>query len=228
MSSKSVDAITHGIDTSTKNLLMFIPSFAPVVVQLLFLVLAYVVFPYQFTNVPFITGVVAPNTWLVWAGNFIAGLVGFLAYCMVVDMTHDSITGQPVDLNKSLNVVMGRLAELIIIAIISVLCAITILLIPLALFFRTIAIIEKTDTNETITKTVDFVRKNLGEVLVFVIIVIIVTVILFVGFSLIPFGGAYVSAVLNGLVSVVLTAATVHFYISLRSTPPPPTSSPNP
>ena len=212
LSSKSVDAITNGINTSTKNLSLFVPSLVLIVVQLLF----------QFS------ASLVPNIWLVWAGRFIVGLIGFMAYCMVVDMTNDYINGQPVDLNKSLNLVIGRLAELIVIAIIAVLCSLTILLIPLALFIRTIAIVEETDTEQTIAKSVDFVRYNLGEVLVFVIVVILVTVILTFGFSFIPFIGAYLGVILNGFVGVVFAAASVHLYLSLRSPPPPHTPSPNP
>jgi hypothetical protein len=112
------------------------------------------------------------------------------------------------------------LPELILIAIVAALCALTILLIPLAYFFRTITIIEKTDTNQTISKTVDFVRNNLGDVIVFVLITILVSVLFTLVFSLIPFIGAYVGVLLNMLFSVVFTVASVHLYTSLKTTSP--------
>jgi hypothetical protein len=204
--SESVMAISKGVDTVTKNLLLFVPPLVLLVIQLLFQFSAYVV----------------PNIWFELVVSFIVGLIGFMAYGIVVDMTNDTINGNPLDLNKSLNVITSRLPELILIAIVAALCALTILLIPLAYFFRTITIIEKTDTNQTISKTVDFVRNNLGDVIVFVLITIVVTVLFTLVFSLIPFVGAYVGDLLNMLFSVVFTAASVHLYTSLKTTTPNP------
>ena len=223
MSSKSIEALTKGVDTSTKNPLLFVPALAPIVIHLLFLVLAYVVFPFRYHYFPYFTEVLVPNAFLIWGGYFIAALLGFIASCMVVDMANDSINGHPVDLNKSLNVVIGRLGSLILAAIISAVCFITFFLIPFALFILTIAIIEKTDAIESTKRSFDFVIKNLGEIIVFMIIVIIVWIILGVGFALIPFIGAYIGAVISWLLNIVLTVASVHFYLSLRPTPPPPT-----
>ena len=205
MPSQSVIAITKSVDTVTKNLLLFVPPAPFLVIQLLF----------QF-SVSMI-----PNIWLVFAGRFIISFIGFMAYCIVVDMTNDTINGNPLDLNKSLNVIMRRLPELILIAIVAVLCALTILLIPLAFFIRTIAIVEKTNTNQTISKSLDFVRSNLGDVIVFMLITILVAALFTIVFYLIPFVGAYVGDFLNMLVSVVFAAASVHLYTSLKTTPNP-------
>ena len=224
LSSKSTEALSNGINTSTKNPLLFVPSLAPIVIHLLFLFLAYVVFPIRYPFFTYYSDVIVPNAILVWGGYFIAAILGFMASCMVVDMTNDSINGQPVDLNKSLNVVIGRLGSLILAAIISAVCFITFFLIPIAMFIVTIAIIEKIDAIESTKRSVDFVLKNLGEIIVFIIIVIVAWIILSVGFALIPFIGAYVGSVISWLLNVVLTVASVHFYLSLR--PPPPTPSP--
>jgi hypothetical protein len=222
LSSKSTEALSKGVDTSTKNPLMFVPSLAPIVIQLLFLFLAYVVFPYRYHFFTYVSDAIVPNAFLVWGGYFIAAILGFMASCMVVDMANDSINGQPVDLNKSLNVVMGRLGSLILAAIIAAVCYITFFLIPVAMFILTIAIIEKTDAIESTQRAFDFVLKNLGEIIVFIIIVIVAWVVLSVGFALIPFIGAYLGAVVSWLLNVVLTVASVHFYLSLKPAPPPP------
>jgi len=222
LSSKSTEALSNGVDTSTKNPLMFVPSLAPIVIQLLFLFLAYVVFPYRYRFFTYVSDVTVPNAFLVWGGYFIAAILGFMASCMVVDMANDSINGQLVDLNKSLNVLMGRLGSLILAAIIAAVCYITFFLIPVAMFILTIAIIEKTDAIESTKRAFDFVLKNLGEIIVFIIIVIVAWVVLSVGFALIPFIGAYLGAVISWLLNVVLTVASVHFYLSLKPSPPPP------
>ena len=206
MPSESVIAISKGVNTVTKNLLLFVPPIFLLVIELLFQ----------------LTVSVVPNIWLVWVGRFIVGFIGFMTYCIVVDMTNDTINGKPLNLNKSLKVIMRRLPELILVAIVAVLCALTILLIPLAYFIRTITIIEKTDTNQTISKSVNFVRNNLGDVLVFVIITMLASFLFTFVFSLIPFFGTYVGDLLNLLVNVVFTAASVHLYTSLKMTTPNP------
>ncbi len=228
----STDSISKGVDTSTKNPVLFAPSIAPIVIQLLFLILAYIVFPIRFAGwtwsgldlVPY--EILVPNPWIVWGGYFLASIVGFIASCMIVDMASDANNGRPVDLKKSMNLVTGRLGTLILAAIISAVCFMTFVLIPVALFIITIAIIEGTDAIESTKRALDFVVKNLGEVIVFIIIVIVVAVVLGIGFSFIPVVGAYIGAVVSWIVNVVFTVASVHFYISLSKTPPPPPPPP--
>lgn len=212
---KSTEAISKGFDTATKNLVMFIPSLAPIVVHLFFLFLAYVVFPVRYNYFSLL------SSFLATGGYFLAALFGFVASCMVVDMANDSINGQPIDLTKSINVVLGRLGDLIIAAIITAVFFITFFLIPVALFIITITIIEKTSAIESTKKAIDFVLNNLGEVIIFIILVIIVWFVFDVGFSVIPFIGPFLGSIISWLLNVVLTVAAVHFYLSLRPAPPP-------
>ena len=207
-----------------KNLGLFVPAIAPIAVQLIFLVLAYVVFP---ISIFFIY--LAPNPYLIWAGSFIASIVGFIASCMVVDMANDLIKGRPMNLSKSMNLVTGRLGTLILAAIISAICAITFVLIPVALFIITIAILEGTDAIESTRRSFNFVVQNVGEVIIYIIIVIVVSVILGFGFGYIPILGPYLGAILNWVSNVVFSVSAVYFYLSLRQTmplPPPPPPPP--
>ena len=186
--SKSTESISKGIDTSTKNPGLFVPALAPFVIQLLFLILAYEVFSYQVLDWDLrgVYTVYYPNLWISLVGGLIAAIVGFLASCMIVDMANDVINGRPMDLKKSMNTVTSRLGTLIVAAIISAVCYITIILIPVALFIIAIAIIEGTDAIESTKSAFDFVVKNLGEVIVYIIIVIVINVILAIGIGLIP------------------------------------------
>jgi len=225
--SKSTESLSNGVNTSTKNPGLFIPSLAPIVVQLFFLILAYVVFPIRYGVYPILYWE-APNPWLVWGGYFIASIVGFIASCMVVDMANDLMNGRPMNMKKSMNLVIGRLGTLILAAIISAICFITFVLIPVALFIITIAIVEGTDAIESTKRSFDFVVKNLGEVIVFIIIVIVVWIIAGFIFALIPVVGAYIGAVVSWILNVVFTVASVHFYLSLRQAVPPPPPPPPP
>lgn len=101
-------------------------------------------------------------------------------------------------------------------------------MIPVALFIITIAIVEGTDAIESTKRSFDFVVKNLEELIIFVIIVIVVWIVLGVGFALIPVVGTYIGAVVSWILNVVFTVASVHFYLSLKQSLPPPPPPPPP
>jgi membrane protein CcdC involved in cytochrome C biogenesis len=226
--SKSTESLSEGLNTLTKNPSLLFPSIAPIIVQLLFAFLANVIFPvYGWTGSVVLT---APNFWLNILGSLIASIVGFIASCMIVDMSNDAINQNPVDLKKSMNVVTARLGTLIVAAIIAAICAITIILIPVALFIVTISILEGLDAVASAKKAFDFVVKNLGEVIVYIIIVIIVSAIVSLGFGSIPFVGLYLAAIIRWIMNVYFTVVSVHFYLSLglSPTPPPPPPPPPP
>jgi len=46
---KSTESIIKGFDVATKNPVIFVPAVAPLVIHLLFVILAYVVFPVRYT-----------------------------------------------------------------------------------------------------------------------------------------------------------------------------------
>lgn len=229
MSAKSTEALSKGVDTSTKNPTLFVPAIIPIVIQVLFLVLAYVVFPYRtpgYTILGITVGeVVVPNPYLIWGGYFIAAILGFIASCMVVDMTNDRINGRPINLSKSMKVVTGRLGTLIVAAIIAGVCYVTFVLIPVALFIIAIAMIEGTDAIESTKRAFNFVVKNIGDVIVFIIIVIVIDIVFGIAFAFIPVVGAYIGAIVSWIVGVIFTVSTVYFYLSLRDktamVPPP-------
>lgn len=226
MSSKSTEALSKGVNTSTKNPGLFVPILAPLIVQLIFLILAYVVFPERIGFPPFFY-IEIPNPYLIWGGYFIAAIIGFIASCMIVDMANDVINGRPMNMKKSMNAVTSRLGTLFIAAIISAIFFLTFVLIPVALFIITIAIIEKTDAIESTKRAFDFFVKNLGEVLVFVIIVIVVSLILGIGFAIIQVVGAYIGAIVSWILNVIFTVSAVYFYLSLRQPMPPPPPPPS-
>jgi len=227
MSSRSTEALSKGVNTSTKNPGLFMPILAPLIIQLIFLILAYVVFPTRIGFYPYFY-IEVPNPYLIWGGYFIASIIGFIASCMIVDMANDVINGRPMDMKKSMNVVTGRLGTLFVAAIISAIFFLIFVLIPVALFIITIAIIEKTDAIESTKRAFDFFVKNLGEVLVFVIVVIVVSLILGIGFAFIPVVGAYIGAIVSWILNAIFTVAAVHFYLSLKQplAPPPPPPPP--
>ncbi|MCS7112618.1 MAG: hypothetical protein RMJ00_00345 [Nitrososphaerota archaeon] len=213
--SKSIEAISNGIDISMKNPVLFVPYAIPIIVQLAFNALAYL-FPVRYYYFE------APNPFIIILGSLIAAILGFIAGCMLVDMANDAISSRPIDIRRSLSLVMNRIGVLIITAIIAALCSITIILLPIGIFIIVIAIIEELNAIESAKKTFDFVIKNLGEVIIFILIVIIISAILSYGFSIIPIIGPYIGSIISWILNAVFTTSAVYFYLSLRPPPPPP------
>jgi len=195
-----------------KNPIMLVPSLIPMVVALLFEFLARWVFAQQYIIYGAIIS--TPNIMLLTLGGFIAGILGFIAECMVIDMANDVFGQRRPDLSKSFRLVMDRIATLIVLAIIAAILAIIIIGIPIAYFLAIVAIVEGVGVGESLSRAVSFVSKNLGSVIVFIIIVIVVVIIL----SLIP----VIGSILNWIASITFTVAAVNLYISLKTPPPPP------
>lgn len=218
--SKSTESISKGIDISMKNPILFVPYAVPVIVQLIFGVLAYTLSVRYFYNIQYFD--VGLYMGISLLGSLIAAILGFIAGCMLVDMSNDAINGRSIDLRKSFNLVMGRIGTLIIAAIIAALCSITVILLPIAIFIIVIAILEEIDAIESTRKAFNFVANNLSEVIVFMIIVIVVGAIASFGLSFIPVAGPFIGAIVNWFLNAIFTVSAVYFYISLRPPPPPP------
>lgn len=228
--SKSIESISKGFDISVKNPVLFVPYTIPIVIQVVFSVLAYLIFPtryyYPVPYYPYYSEVVVPNPSLVFLGSLIASILGFIAACMLVDMANDAIAGHPIDIRKSLNIVTSRFSTLIVAAIIAALCSITIILLPIAMFIIVIAIIEELGAIESTKKSFDFVAKNLSETIIFIIIVIVVAAIFSFGLSMIPVVGTYIGSIVGWIINAIFTVSAVYFYLSLRPPPPPPPPPP--
>jgi hypothetical protein len=190
------------------------------VIALLFEFLARWVFAQQYIIYGAIIS--TPNIMLLTLGSFIAGILGFIAECMVIDMANDVFSQRKPDLSRSFRLVMDRIATLIALAIIAAILTVIIIGIPIAYFLAIVAIVEGVGVGESLSRAVSFVSKNLGSVIVFIIIVIVVVIIL----SLIP----VVGSILNWIASITFTVAAVNLYISLKTPPlpPPPPELPPP
>jgi hypothetical protein len=213
--SKSIEAILKGVDVSVKNPILFAPYAIPIIIQLISNTLAYL-FPIRYYYFEM------PNPFISLLGSLTAAILGFIAGCMLVDMVNDAVNSRPIDLRKSLDRVMSRIGILIIAAIIAALCSVTVILLPIAMFIIVIAMIEGLNSIESTKKAFDFVIKNLGDVAVFILIVVIVGAIFSYGFSLIPIIGSYTGSIISWLLNSIFTASAVYFYISLKLPPTPP------
>lgn len=219
--SKSIESISKGLDISMKNPILLVPYAVPIVVQWIFSALAHL-FPLRYYFIE------EPNPLILMLGSFVAAILGFIAACMLIDMVNDALNGQPINLSKSLNITINRIGTLILTAVIAALCGLTVILLPIAIFIIVVAVIENVGVVESAKKTFNFVLSNLGEVIIFIILVIIIGAVLPYVFSLIPIIGSYVGAIVSWLLNAIFTISAVYFYILLSPPPPPPPPLPPP
>lgn len=209
--SPSTTSLSRAWNVILKNPLVLIPALVPFIVEILFGLLGFV-FPGFY-----------------WVGLFIAFILGWLALFVTVDMSNDAAKQQTPDLNRSLNAVTSRFGDLFLSALIAAVLAITVVLLPVALFIVVITVVEKTDAAEGTRRAFDFILKNLGEVIIFIIFVIAIAIVALV-FSLIPFVGVFLGAIIRWFLVAYFVVSSVFFYLSLRQTtvPPPPPVPPPP
>ena len=185
---KSIRALTDAYEILIKTPLLLVPAVAPIVIHLFFLVLAYQIFP-VLQIIPFYGIIQGPNLPINWGGYLIASVIGFMASCIVVDMTSDLVHQKPLDLNKSLKLIRSKLDTLIISGIIVAVCFVTFILIPVALFIIVISILENTDAITSTKKSIALILNNLEEIGTFLVLIVLTSIIFGFGFGIIPIIG---------------------------------------
>jgi hypothetical protein len=203
------ESISKGFDISLKNPTLFLPALAPIIIGIIFDIIALFTFWY-----------------VLLVGSLIAYIVGAVACFIIVDMANDILNNRPADLTKSLNAVLGRFGTLILAAIIAAIFSITIILLPIALFLITITVVDNVDALEGTKRSFDFALNNLKETVIFMIIVVVVQIIFSVVLSLIPIVGPFLASIISWCLIVIFLVASVRFYLTLRALPPPPPPPP--
>ena len=189
--SKSVESFSEGLNALLNKPILFAPYIAPMIIQLIFNALAEM-----------------PLSFISLFGGFLAAIVGFIAGCMLIDMASDCFKNRSLDLNKSLNLVINRIGVLTVAAVIAAICSITIILLPVALFIMVIVVIENLSVVESVKKSLGFVIENLGEVIIFIILVVAMTAISSLAF--------YIGTIITWLLNSLFTVSAVHLYLALN------------
>ncbi len=156
----------------------------------------------------------------------IMGLISFIASLIaagaIVDMAHRQLTGESPGYMTGINAALGRLSSLIVATVIIAIGAfigMMLLIIPgliwliLVAFTIPIIMLEDMDGIEAIRESISLVRGNFGDVVVFLIALIIIAGVVTMILSLIPYvGSAVASLITTPYVAVALTLA----YLDLR------------
>ncbi|GAB6102283.1 hypothetical protein JCM16138_15060 [Thermococcus atlanticus] len=156
----------------------------------------------------------------------ILGLISFIASLIaagaIVDMAHRQLTGESAGYMEGINAALSRLGSLIVATVIigiGAFIGMMLLIIPgliwliLVAFTIPIIMLENMDGIEAIKGSIGLVRENFGDVVVFLIALIIIVGIVTMILSLIPYvGSAVASLITTPYVAVALTLA----YLDLR------------
>ncbi len=167
-------------------------------------------------------------------GSIVSFIVIYIVLILVVQMTITVLRGEKPDLKKEWEKISPRFSSLLLIAIVAGLISITVILIPIALFMIVIAVLEKPDLGEVFSKSLDFVIKNLSDVLVLLVIALIASIIGVAATYLLRQTGyiaVAISSLINTLITfVVVMAASIYYYNKTKTTttPPPPPIAPPP
>lgn len=189
------DHLTLGFNIAMANPLVF----APVVIGgLISSAINYVggspAYPPEFSSVLFMASII----------TLIGSIISFILNFAAIDMARDAYLEEPPDLGRSFNYAFSRIVTFFIASIVAGLMAITIVLIPVAILMMVIIVMDDTGIGDAISQAFSVLGRDLGDVIVLLIISIIGHAIL--GFA--PLIGGLLSACFG----VVLDIAFIDVY----------------
>ena len=154
---------------------------------------------------------------LVGVYIIVAVIASIIATGAIVYMSHQKFNGVSVSYQDGINAAMGKLAPLLVASVVIGIGAVVgmmLLVIPgllwalFTIFTTPEIMISNKDWLDAIKGSIDIVRQNLGDVLVFAIALLIVTAIISIAVGLIPYiGNALAMLITTTYAGVAVTAA---------------------
>jgi hypothetical protein len=141
--------------------------------------------------------------------SIVASIITFVLNFASIDMSRDAYREEALDLGESVSYVTGRIVEFIVAAIVGGLMAVTIILIPVVILMFVIMVMDETGITNAISKSLDVLRADLGDVLLILLVSIIGSFVI----SYVPF----VSTLLDAALNVVVGLAFIDLYANYKS-----------
>jgi len=138
-----------------------------------------------------------------------ASIIAFILNFASIDMSRDAYMNEPLDLGESVNYVTGRFLDFIVAAIVGGLMSVTIILIPVVILMFVVMVMDETGLTDAISKSLDVLRADLGDVL----LILLVSIIGSFALSFVPF----VSDLLNAALTVVVGIAFIDLYANYKA-----------
>jgi len=136
--------------------------------------------------------------------TLIGSIISFVLNFAAIDMARDAYLKEPLDLGRSFNYAFSRIVTFFIASIVAGLMSITIVLIPVAILMMVVIVMDDTGIGAAISQAFSVLGRDLGDVIVLLIVSIIGHAIL--GFA--PLIGGLLSACFG----VVLDIAFIDVY----------------
>ena len=138
-----------------------------------------------------------------------ASIIAFVLNFASIDMSRDAYQEEALDLGESVSYVTGRIVDFIVAAIVGGLMSVTIILIPVVILMFVIMVMDETGITDAISKSLDVLRADLGDVLLILLVSIIGSFVI----SYVPF----VSTLLDAALNVVVSLAFIDLYANYKS-----------
>lgn len=130
--------------------------------------------------------------------SLVSAIIHFVLNFASIDMSRDAYLNDPLDLMGSVNYVLGRILTFIGASIVGAIMYITIILIPVAILMSVILVIDETGIGEALSKSFSVLSRDLGDIIVILVVVIIGSIVL----GIVPFLGSLLTACLNVIIGL--------------------------
>jgi hypothetical protein len=141
--------------------------------------------------------------------SLVGAIVIFILNFAAIDMARDAYLDEPLDLGRSFSYAVSRIWTFFLASIVAGLMSITIILIPVAILMMVIIVMDETGIMDSLSQSFSVLGRDLGDVIVILIVAIIGYVLL--GF--VPLIGGLLTAAFG----VVLDLAFIDVYQQYRA-----------
>ena len=149
-------------------------------------------------------------TWALLA--IVGGVASYLLGFASIDMSRDAYVGDPLDLMRSVNYVVGRIGTFVVASIVGAVMAITVVLIPAVIFMFVIIVVDETGIRAALSRAFSVIGGDLGDVVVVIVVSIVGSAVL----GWVPLVGGLLTTALN----VVIGLAYMDIYFRYKKAGP--------
>jgi len=187
--SMAVDSLIYASRLVSKYPIILAPLAAPFVIQVLFALVR-----------------------LRALGSVVASIISFIALALIVQMLDFVAEDKPVDIYAAWNILYKRVDDVIITSFLAALLALTVVLIPAALYSIIIMVADEEKPVRSVVKAFRFIIDNFKDILVLVVIAIIIAALAFVLSIIVPVIGIVIYYALSLVISAVICLAMATLY----------------
>jgi len=161
---------------------------------------------------PFIVQVLFALVHLGTLGSIVTSIISFIALALIVQMLDFVAEDKPVDIYAAWNILYKRIDDVIITSFLAALLALTVVLIPAALYSIIVMVADREKPVRSVVKAFRFIIDNFKEVLVLIVIAIIIAALAFVLSMIVPVIGIVIYYALSLVISAVICLAMATLY----------------